>query len=438
MKRAVKIQKILVFIVSFIVFLLFIPLMGAFGAEEFWKLPPVPTIEELTDGKVKVGDTITKENVDLVKDLLPVSTYELVKQGLIMDIGDVSKPGELVPEFFRKATEASYEAFGKPVVDEKVVIYTKDGKVWPGGRPFPNPQNVLEIMANAKYGECMDDDDVDVQMCFVNRQAKAYKTVDLFMRQIWCNTRELLPPLGAIPGHEKEYKAFINVILKPRDLRGLGYFSIRHWDEVKHPDQGFTYLPAFKRYIRVSATTWQDNQAGSDMTNGDSEGLYEPYSYWQFKLIDTKPMLVSAPTEKSIRIPGTRNLDWSQFHGGTGGQRFHRDVWEVDNFYVIEATPKVEHIYSKKILYVCPDSVFTAIRAFDAYDLQGQLWKGMVQSRHILHPKGHPDQRFNGLDMLNFYDLQTGHLTITFGTHRPNVGINRSEFSLKQLIERGR
>jgi hypothetical protein len=427
-----------VFMILFAICFIFSPLQELTATEDFWKLPPVPTIEELTDGKVKVGDTITKENVDLVKDLLTLTQYELVKQGMIMDIGKVSTPGEFIPEAFKKATEKAYETFGKPVADEQGVVFTKDGKPWPGGRPFPQPQNVMEIMANAKYGEFMDDDDVDVKGAYVNKNGECYKTVDNYVVALWCNTREMMAPLGSIPGLENVYKKGITCLTSPRDIRGLGSFSVRFWNDATNEDTGFMYIPAFKRTIRISATTWQDTLAGGDGTQGDTEGLFEPYSYWQFKLIATKPMLTPAPTEKSIRIPGTRDLDTSQFHGGEGNHRFHRDTWEVDNIYVIEATPRIKHIYSKKILYVQPDTVFVGITAFDAYDLQGQLWKGMIISRHPLHPKGHPDQVFKGMDMMAYYDLQTGHQTIMFGTHRPNLGLETSLFTLKTLIKQGR
>lgn len=435
MNRDMRKRRSFGFIVFLVVCFFLIPLREVLAAEEFWKLPPVPTIEELTHGKVKVGDAITKENVDLVKDLLPVSTYELVKQGLILDIGKVSTPGGLIPEFFRKATEESYKAVGRPSVDGRGVVYTKEGKPWPGGRPFPNPQNVLEIMANAKYGESLDDDDIDVKMALVDKEGKIYKTDDLFIQQVWCTTREFLPPLGAIPGYENQYKTMVMCFTAPRDVKGLGQYYVRHWDDVKDPDEGFMYLPAFKRTIRVSMTTWQDSMGGGDYTWGDTEGLYEPYSYWKFKLIGTKPMLSSAPTEKSIRIPGTRDLDLSQF---TEGVRFHRDTWEVDNFYVVEATPAIKHIYSKKILYVEPDTTFVGVAAFDNYDTQGQLWRGMVISRHVIYPKGHPDQRFKGMDMMNYYDLQTRNQTVNFGTHRPDVGIERSTLTMRKLIEVGR
>ena len=69
-----------------------------------------------------------------------------------MHIAKNSTPGEWIPEFYRKATERSYKAVGRPIATEQGIVWTKDGKPWPGGRPFPNPQNAMEVMMNTKYG----------------------------------------------------------------------------------------------------------------------------------------------------------------------------------------------------------------------------------------------------------------------------------------------
>ena len=54
----------------------------------------------------------------------------------------------------------------------------------------------------------------------------------------------------------------------------MGQYAVRYYDSVKTYDAGFTYLPAFKRTIRTSATTWQDNIGGSDTIYGDGEGFH--------------------------------------------------------------------------------------------------------------------------------------------------------------------
>jgi hypothetical protein len=65
----------------------------------------VPSIEDLTKGKVKIGDTIDKNNVDLVKEYLSVGVHEMVKRGMVLRMGSQIPPEQFNPKFFREATE---------------------------------------------------------------------------------------------------------------------------------------------------------------------------------------------------------------------------------------------------------------------------------------------------------------------------------------------
>ena len=106
----------------------------------------LPTIEDLTGGKVKNGDVIDKNNVDLVKDYLTAGIYESVKRGMVLMMGTQLPPDQLNPKAFREATERNK---GKAVMNENgVVYYEKIGTPWPGGRPYPWVKTGLEAMAN--------------------------------------------------------------------------------------------------------------------------------------------------------------------------------------------------------------------------------------------------------------------------------------------------
>ena len=50
----------------------------------------------------------------------------------------------------------------------------------------------------------------------------------------------------------------------------------------------------------MNATTWQDNMGGSDMTYGDAGGLQEPYSYWEFRLLEKKYLLLPEPNPQKV------------------------------------------------------------------------------------------------------------------------------------------
>ena len=147
-------------------------------------------------------------------------------------------------------------------------------------------------MGNAKYGASWDDYHTKGTIFFVNKEGQVYKSVSQENKQIMCCMRKLIPPLGVCPGYEGEMFRRISVIISPLELRGQGQFVVRYYDDAKNYDTGFNYFPSFKRTLRISTTTWQDNLGGSDLINGDSEGLKEPYSDWNFKLVGAKYILL--------------------------------------------------------------------------------------------------------------------------------------------------
>jgi hypothetical protein len=57
-----------------------------------------------------------------------VSVYELVKQGMVLEMGKNVAPWATVPKWFREVTKKNHEQYGNPVVNEGMVIWTKDGK----------------------------------------------------------------------------------------------------------------------------------------------------------------------------------------------------------------------------------------------------------------------------------------------------------------------
>ena len=61
-----------------------------------------PTIEELSGGKVKDGDIIDKNNMDLVKEYLPTGAIECINQGMKMNLAMCAENPLNVPLAKRK------------------------------------------------------------------------------------------------------------------------------------------------------------------------------------------------------------------------------------------------------------------------------------------------------------------------------------------------
>ncbi|MDY6971088.1 MAG: DUF1329 domain-containing protein [Thermodesulfobacteriota bacterium] len=397
----------------------------------------LPTIEDLTAGKVKIGDLIDKNNVDSVKEYLGKGIYESVKRGMILRMAPQLPPDQIGPKFFRDATERNR---GKAIIDENGTVYhEKMGTLWPGGLPFPEPKTGLEVAANVKYG-CVWDElrNFPNTMIYVDSKGHAYKKVGMDQRYVYCTTRTKLPPLGAIAGYEDIMFKRLIITTFPLELKGLGQYTVRYYDDSKTYDTGFAYLPAFKRTIRVSATIWQDNIAGSDLTSGDGQGLQEPYSSWDFKLLETKYTLLVEPKTPFPLLDKKGNIDKRvQFDVG---EKFPRLGWTIWPVHVLEATPRIKHVYGKKILYTnawpyWPSSVQFALT--EMYDRQMKLWKVYPSNKgyyYILD--GEPYTSEWGLFI---YDLQSDHITQYWYISNLN-GQNYvpDDITLKTLLEVGR
>lgn len=426
--------------VSLICWIIFLPITRGL-TEELQYAPPQPPIEELTAGKVKVGDVITKDNVDLVKDYLSPGVYANVKNGMVMRIGTSVPPEKLLPKYYLELTER-YK--GKAVIDDHGVVTLQDGAPWPGGIPFTEPKTGMEAMAYTRFGHAYDDAGGLTQgMYYVNKEGKCYKSGVMNVSMCYCQARTKMPPLGIVPGMEDILQRMLGVFVYPLELKGMGQLQIKHVDDAAKYDVGFAYLPAFKRTIRISATTYQDNLGGGDATYGDVEGLREPYSSWNFKLIGTKYMLVAEqirPGEITLDATGTKtdlHLDYDL------GVKYPRLGWAINKICIVEGTPKDPgHIYSKKVFYndyplynSCfgPETVVV-----DIYDRAGQLWK-LYLDRKGYNFRSSTGESFTGSDGFVTFDLQSGHSTHA-AVHFPclNCGFAPESLSLSSLLRLGR
>ena len=399
----------------------------------------VPTIEELSGGKVKIGDLIDKNNVDLVKEYLDPGSYASVKNGLILKMATMNLPPEkLLAKHFRDATERNR---GKAVMDENgTVYYEKIGTVWPGGLPYPEPENGMEVMANAKFGRVWDEWFTDPNVIlFVNSAGKVYKKSIMKQEYIQCTTRTKVPPLGAIKGYENVMYKRLSTLTYPLVVKGLGQYTVRYYDDSKTYDTGFVYLPNLKKTMRVSATTWQDNIAGSDLTYGDGFGLQEPYSYWKFKLLGVKFML--GPWEPDLPY------DFLDARGRINkeltfdvGKKFLRTGWVIIPMHIVEAVPTIKHIYGKKVLYCLAWPYWpsnTPFQMVDMYDRQMKLWKVWftMKGREVCSK----DDTISAQNCVPTYDLQADHMSQYWVRMLFNsMNWKASDITLRKLTQYGR
>jgi hypothetical protein len=205
----VKINSLIVIGGTLTCCLLLLPVTRGLATE--FELPPLPpSIDKLTDGTVKTGDLITKDNVELVREYLPVGLYECVKNGMVLKMGKNPPPERINSKTYLEATERNR---GKAIVDDHMVVRYQDGSEWPGGTPFTEPKTSQELMGNYRFGIGNDNYKDFEHNWFVNKEGDHYKTTNVKFFRYWTDGRLKVPPLGSVPGQEENHSRLMVSIL---------------------------------------------------------------------------------------------------------------------------------------------------------------------------------------------------------------------------------
>ena len=109
--KSIAINRVCGFVILLVSLSFFAPYPGMLKGAEIPSFEDIiegkalaPTIEDLTGGKVKIGDLIDKNNMALVKEYLGAGVIECLNQGLVMEMTELAPPEVLVPSYFRDLT----------------------------------------------------------------------------------------------------------------------------------------------------------------------------------------------------------------------------------------------------------------------------------------------------------------------------------------------
>ncbi len=321
--------------------------------------------------EIPVGTQIDASNVEQYKSLLPYGTYVNVVAGEILKVIPTAPIEKLVYPKWLELTEANQ---GKAkMLDEAGTWGLVDGSYWPGGYPFPGTENPREIMANFQYHVTSDDWDskpVGAQMAgntLVDGQGKEYKRFIINLTQRRMAGRVWIPPLGAEPGYEHELYRTSTMFLEPYDSKGVVSMNIVYRDQAALPD-AYIYVPVLRRVRRLSSSQRADSIQGTDLTAGDVDTFADPLGMWDFKLLETKTLLAS----QSGAMPAEGMLK-KTIGLVAGYYPAPYATVQARKLHIVEATPRYDTIYSKKVLYLDSQTYRPSVGEF--YDRQGQLLK---------------------------------------------------------------
>ncbi len=325
--------------------------------------------------QVKPGDIITRQNSELVKDIVSPGIFWCINNGMDLEIVPYKKIA--LPKAYVEATEKYAD---QVTIDDECMMGN-----WIAGRPFPEIDGndkcaAHKLMWNFQsthyYTESMDLHlvDADTGSLYVDAKGLRHYNVERHFIPDWLRVfrfqgRLYHDPKPAFePNHDKTfYKAGLYPLIEPLDLKGVGGVSARYNDIERHDDT-WLYLPMLRRVRRMSTTQRSDALFGQDI-DVDSFGGYAgqiPWFSWRY--LGEKEMLASLHGKRLPPEPCKSD----------GGMTFC-EPWEKRTVRVVEGKSKFPgYAFGKRVIYL--DKETNVIGVTDLYDHNNEVWKVVMIS----------------------------------------------------------
>lgn len=389
--------------------------MMAHSADDVSKAYPdeLLSISVHTKGKVKPGDTITKDNLQYVEHLLdPIAAMQVKTMGRRIHIIDSTK--DTTKLFPYDYLEATLKNRGKAKMGTDGNVYTQDGAPWIGGMPFPEAKDGVEATANLTLSWGRHDySQYAVRDWDIDPSGKLSYQYDF----VWAELNTTARVDGKIWGDKKDLLRYQSVwFTSPQDTAGSSFLNTWYYDQNKFPDlQG--YLPAFRR-VRQFPTNqrFEPLVPGVTIFLSDAWAAGDPMGTWgNYKIVERKPML---------GVIGGRNFMGGYHpnyerpvHGGPQGQTFH-DVWMelVPECIVVDAEPTGyprAPVGKKRTWIDVRNGMYVA---YNTYDRRGEIWKSFEphyaqysnDKMTVKDKTGHPNWSWVGVLS---HDLQANRMS---------------------------
>ena len=372
-------------------------------------------IEAFTKGRIKVGDVIDADNIDLVQDLVDPILYQEVKQDkrkFVIQASETRADAMYPPYFF----DATVKNQGQATFDKIGNVYTKEGKPWIGGLPFPDPQEGAEVIANITLSWGRHDRAMYAIPAYVfNPEGDMEYEYDFVWAEQQCTG--LVHPDGPgvyLPGHEDKTRLQSIWFTYTLDVKGSAFLSIWKYDQREFPDL-FGFLPQFKRVRRFPANQrFEPYMPGMNLYLSDAWAAGDPMLTWgNYKIIHRGPFLGSSSQQWQPENP---NWEPKLVGGGKDKTYFYVGKQLVPDMIVFESEPTgyPRAPIAKRRIYL--DTRNMGVIQAVSYDRRGEAWKGFeggggqrkADGHEMLTKDGRPEWSWNWAIS---HDIQTNKVT---------------------------
>ena len=349
------------------------------------------SIEAQTKGKVKVGDYITKDNVEYVKHLLDPGAYEQISgvEGRKIRIkAPTLNPRDLQPGPYYDATVADVKSGHKAKWDANGNPVDQAGNRWQGGLPFVDAKDGKQVWCNMGMSIGRAD-----AACYVIEQ-KDYGTdgkQEYHYNFQWVELNSTgRTDRKVFKGLDTELRRQSVYFAAAPDVRGTSFLSVWDYDQRKIPDL-YGYLPSFRRVRQFPANQrFEPLVPGAVWFLSDPWAAGDPFLTWgNHKIEERKPMLGPWASEFE------RHDDNWEPPRQKDNPKFFDIAYEMAPDVIVtscEPTGYPRSPVSKRVAYV--DARNSVASSNIRYDRQGKLWSNFEMAHGQFKGGGKDGKRF--------------------------------------------
>lgn len=295
------------------------------------------SIEEYTHGRLSSGAVVSRENVELVRDLLdPVRYRQILDLGRCLTLAPTTTdPLRLNPPEYMEATLRNR---GTAAFDARGNVVAQDGGPWVGGNPFPEPRSAVEVFAAhtlswGRHDSCL----------YTSREYDLDDAGNVLYEystgwaEMAATGRTVMDPRPHVPGMTDKLRYQSVFFVAPGDMKGTAWLNVWPYDQTQFP-RLHGYLPSFKRVRQFPASQrFEPLNPGSELYLSDAWAAGDPFLTWgNYRVVHRGPFLGGVAGGWNSEHPNWEH----RTHGGPRGNLFWDTTVElVPEVIVVEAQP---------------------------------------------------------------------------------------------------
>jgi hypothetical protein len=353
------------------------------------------------------GTTIDAKNLARWKHLLGPSIQWSVERGASLQVA-LPSPAPIEP--LRDEATQRYHAQVR-LTDDKLAMQN-----YVAGIPFPlvqddDPDLAIKLMFNYESRGIVDDVDIRRSTCDTGsldedrgfHVEKHYEPEHF--RRLFYVSRLFHAPMPTWPTVDGvRYREVAGPLTEPFDLKGAGYTYARYLAPSRQ-DDSWVYYPSSRRLRRLSTAQRSEGIFGQDIDLDSFAGFAGNPAWTVWKYLGKKtilaPMHARHVPVKFLPPP----VDY-----------FPDESWEPREVHVMVGTSKLRgNSFSRRVLYMDREALL--IPLVELYDMNGGLWKGMLQTWTDGSRVKSADQATRGsnepprMASISLFDMQLAHVT---------------------------